>query len=59
LLVPDDITHWKRERDKLYEQLGELESVPVQPEKLSLVQYLRTRIGDIERHIASLEKRRL
>jgi hypothetical protein len=59
LLVPDEIAHWKHQRDKLQGQLDELESVPVQPEKLPLVQYLRTRIGDIERHITSLEKRRL
>jgi hypothetical protein len=57
--VPDDIAHWKSERDKLRAQLDELESVAVRPENLPLVRYLRTRIADIERHIASLEKRRL
>jgi hypothetical protein len=57
--VPDDIANWKSERDKLQAQLDELESVVVQAETLPLIQYLRTRIGDIDRHIASLEKRRL
>lgn len=58
--MPDeDISHWKRERKKLQEQLDGLESNVVQPETLPLIQYLRTRIGDIDRHISSLEKRRL
>ena len=57
--MPDDIAHWKRERAKLRAQLDELESSVIQPESFPLVQYLRTRIGDIDRHIASLEQRRL
>jgi hypothetical protein len=59
VLVPDDIAHWKRERTELQRQLVGLESNIVQPDDLPLIQYLRTRIGDIDRHIASLEKRRL
>jgi hypothetical protein len=57
--MPDDIAHWKFERDKLQEQLDGLESKVIEPESLPLIQYLRTRIGDIDRHIASLEKRRI
>jgi hypothetical protein len=57
--MPDDIAYWKRERDKLHKQLAEVESVPVPADKLPLVQYLRARIDDIERHIISLEGRRL
>jgi hypothetical protein len=56
--MPDDIAHWKFERDKLQVQLDGLESTVIEPESLPLIQYLRTRIGDIDRHIASLEKRR-
>jgi hypothetical protein len=55
--MPDDITHWKSERDKLQAQLDGLERGVIEPESLPLIQYLRTRIGDIDRHIASLEKR--
>jgi hypothetical protein len=58
-LMPDDIAHWKRERHKLQEQLDGLESSVIEPESLPLIQYLRTRIGDIDRHLASLERRRL
>ena len=57
--MPDDIAHWKFERDKLKEQLDGLESSVIEPESLPLIQYLRTRIGDIDRHIASLEQRRI
>jgi hypothetical protein len=57
--MPDDIAHWKSEREKLQEQLDGLESRVIEPESLPLIQYLRTRIGDIDRHIASLEKRRI
>jgi hypothetical protein len=57
--MPDDITHWKSEREKLQAQLNGLESGVIQPQSLPLIQYLRTRIGDIDRHIASLEQRRL
>jgi hypothetical protein len=57
--VPDDIAHWKSEREKLQEQLNGLESAVIQPEALPLIQYLRTRIGDIDRHIASREQRRI
>jgi hypothetical protein len=57
--MPDDIAHWKSERAKLQEQLNGLESSIIEPESLPLIQYLRTRIGDIDRHIASLEKKRI
>jgi hypothetical protein len=57
--MPDEIAHWKTERDTLQKQLSEIEREAVQPESLPLLQYLRTRIGDIERHLAALEKRRL
>jgi hypothetical protein len=57
--MPDDIAHWKIEREKLQQQLNGLESDVIQVESLPLIQYLRTRIGDIDRHIASLEKRRI
>ena len=57
--MPDDIAHWKSEREKLQQQLDELESTVIQPETLPLIQYLRTRIADIDRHIASLGQRRL
>jgi hypothetical protein len=57
--MPNDIAHWKTERDTLQKQLDELEGSVIQPESLPLIQYLRTRIGDIDRHIAALEKRRI
>jgi hypothetical protein len=57
--MPDDIAHWKSEREKLQQQLDEFESSVIQPESLPLIQYLRTRIGDIHRYIAALEQRRL
>jgi hypothetical protein len=57
--MPDDIAQWKSEREKLQAQLNGLESSVIEPESLPLIQYLRTRIGDIDRHIASLEQRRI
>jgi hypothetical protein len=58
--VPDDdIAYWTRERDKLLAQLAEIEGPAISADMLPTIQYLRTRIGDIERHIASLERRRL
>jgi hypothetical protein len=57
--MPNDIAHWKTERDTLQKQLDELEGSVIQPESLPLIQYLRSRIGDIDRHIAALEKRRI
>jgi hypothetical protein len=56
--MPDDVAHWKSERDKLQAQLDGIESTVIEPQSLPLIQYLRTRIGDIDRHIASLEQRR-
>lgn len=57
--MPDDIAYWKRERDKLVAQLNELETGVIPMASLPLIQYLKTRIGDIERYIAALEARRL
>jgi len=56
--VPDDIAYWKQERAKLQEQLKELETGVVQETSLPLVRYLKTRIADLDRPIASLETRR-
>jgi hypothetical protein len=56
--MPDDITYWKHERAKLREQLNELESGVVQKTLLPLIRYLKTRIADLDRHIAALETRR-
>jgi len=55
--MPDDIEHWKRERAKLQEQLRELESGVLENATLPLVRYLKTRISDLDRHIAELDKR--
>jgi len=57
--VPDDIAYWKQERTKLQQQLMELEGEAVQKASLPLIQYLKTRIGDLDRHIAALETRRI
>ena len=35
--MPDDIAHWKFERDGLQEQLNGLESSVIQPESLPLI----------------------
>jgi hypothetical protein len=35
--MPDDIAHWKFERDRLQEQLNGLESSVIQPESLPLI----------------------
>jgi hypothetical protein len=58
--MPDDIDieYWKKERAKLQEQLNELEAEVVENASLPLVRYLKTRIADLDRHIADLEKRR-
>jgi len=56
--MPDDIAYWKQERVKLQEQLNDLESRVVENATLPLVRYLKTRIGELDRHIADLEKRR-
>ena len=56
--MPDDIAYWKQERAKLQEQLKELETGVVPKTSLPLVRYLKTRIADLDRHIAALETRR-
>jgi hypothetical protein len=56
--MPDDIAYWKQERAKLQQQLNELEAEVVENASLPLVRYLKTRIGDLDRHIADLENRR-
>jgi hypothetical protein len=56
--MPDDIAFWKQERAKLQEQLNGLESGVLEVATLPLVRYLKTRICDLDRHIAALEKRR-
>jgi len=56
--MPDDIAYWRLERAKLQEQLKEIESGVVENTSLPLVRYLRTRIGDLDRHIAELDKKR-
>ena len=56
--MPDDIAYWKQERAKLQQQLDELETDAVQEASLPLIRYLKTRIGDLDRHIAGLETRR-
>jgi hypothetical protein len=56
--MPDDIAYWKQERAKLQRQLDELETDAVQEASLPLIRYLKTRIGDLDRHIAGLETRR-
>ena len=45
-------------RDKLQQQLTELETEVVQKPSLSLIRYLKTHLADLERHIASLETKR-
>jgi hypothetical protein len=56
--MPDDIAYWKKERVKLQEQLSELEAAVVENASLPCIRYLKTRISDLDRHIADLEKRR-
>jgi hypothetical protein len=56
--MPDDIAHWRHERTKLQEQLDELQAGIADTNGLQWIRYLKTRIADIERHIAKLEKRR-
>ncbi len=56
--MPDDIAYWKQERDKLQKQLSKLEAGVVEYTALPVIQYLKTRIAELERHIASLEVRR-
>ena len=57
--MPDDIAYWKQERAKLQQQLMELEGEAVPKASLPLIRYLKTRIGDLDRHIAALETRRI
>ena len=57
--MPDDIAYWKQERTKLQQQLMEVEGEAVQKASLPLIRYLKTRIGDLDRHIAALEARRI
>ena len=57
--MPDDIAYWKHEHATLQEQLSELENGVVLKASLSHVRYLKTRISDLDRHIAALEKRRI
>ena len=57
--MPDDIAYWKEERAKLHQQLMELECEAVPKTSLPLIRYLKTRIGDLDRHIAALETRRI
>ena len=54
----DDIAYWKQERAKLQTQLDALETEAVQKASLPLIRYLKTRIMDLDRHIANLETRR-
>ena len=54
----DDITYWTAERAKLQQQLNELETEAVPKASLPFIRYLKTRIGDLDRHIASLETKR-
>jgi hypothetical protein len=56
--MPDDIAYWRQERAKLQKQLTELETEAVQKASLPLIRYLKTRIADLDRHIAALEVRR-
>ena len=55
-VVPDDIAYWKQERAKLQQQLMELEGEAVQKASLPLIQYLKTRIGDLDRYIAATRR---
>ena len=56
--VDEDVIYWMQERIKLHAQLSECESGTVQQATLPFIQYLKTRISDLDRHIAALEKRR-
>ena len=56
--MPDDIAYWKQERAKLQQQLDDLETGVVEKELFPLIRYLKTRLADLDRHIASLETRR-
>ena len=56
--MTDDIAYWKQERAKLQQQLIELETEAVPKASLPFIRYLKTRIGDLDRHIASLETKR-
>ncbi len=57
--MPDDIAYWQQEFGKLQAQLNELETDGIENSSLPLIAYLKARIGDIERHITALEKRRV
>ena len=52
----DEIEYWKQERTKLQEQLDGLESGVLEYATLPFVRYLKTRIDELDRYIASLEK---
>ena len=56
VMPDDDIAYWKQERANLQEQLNELESGVLESATLPFVRYLKTRIHDLDRHIAVLEK---
>ena len=56
--MPDDIAYWRQERAKLQRQLDELETGVLERELFPLIRYLKTRIADLDRHIAALETRR-
>ena len=56
--MPDDIAYWKQERAKLQDQLDKLETGVVEEASFPLIRYLKTRIADLDRHIAALETRR-
>lgn len=56
--MPDDIAYWQQEFGKLQAQLNELETDGIENSSLPLIAYLKARMGDIERHITALEKRR-
>ena len=56
--MPDDIAYWQQERAKLQQQLDDLETGVVEKESFPLIRYLKTRLADLDRHIASLETRR-
>ena len=57
-MADDEVAYWKQERTKLQEQLRECESGAVQQATLPFIRYLKTRISDLDRYIASLESKR-
>ncbi len=53
----DEIEYWKQERTELQEQLEKLERGVLENATLPFIRYLKTRIEELDRYIAKLERR--